>query len=1126
MSSHKLENTELEDKILLASNLQRKVSDPNASVYISASAGTGKTKVLVDRILRLLMSGTHPNNLLCLTFTNAAADELISRLKNKLALWMSLNDLAIKAELQNLTGLKNIENTDISFARQLYGIFLDNIENIKIQTLHAFCNKVLTLCQVLTDNTNIRTSLIDSFRKKQLIEQAYLNVLQNATADFALQIKKLANIRDHETLLNDALEAINKMEVEHNSNNAGFDIFTFFHADKSKTYDALLKSEVIRLAETGNIPAVTLNTLCHVVKNKTDKNLVETLEIWQQSDLKDKISIFDQYIDAFLTSERVPRKKLLSKEVGDKYPEILDALTNEQSLLYQVSQKLENQKAAEISYAMQCFTMALKTEIEKLKTKHGYAEYDDLLIQTFNILSDSIDKQHLLYKLDSMIDHVLVDEAQDLSPLQWDLIKLLTEDFFSGDGAKSTNRTVFIVGDFKQSIFGFQGASPEIFCDIKKFYRKSARFAQKKWVELDMNISFRSSKKVLNLVDNFFNDSGHKTSLGASREENIMHLPSRDEIGAVYMLPLLEAVEITKNDNEHEWEIPDIEQEGLQNKEAAAARALASHIKNILSYDSTNLKASDIMVLVRKRSALEDHLIAELKHLGISCISKSIRARNSLIIQDLLSLAKFIAMPHDDLTLACLLKSPFFSISEEDLFSVAYVRGDNSLLDSIRLRKQNLASLLDYFFDSIKDRSFYKFYSHILYGCKYLEKFVSRFGDHAASPIEKFLDKVMEYEVSASGIGIEHFVDWMVHTFQDSTISNDSAFDTNSIRIMTIHGAKGLQAKVVILADAAHSENAPNDSLALYKNHVIYGLAETQSTISDAIKLKNRLLRNEENIRLLYVALTRAEDKLYIFGFNNKNIQASWYSLLHNYAPTLENTITCSDMIDVRKNLNINDAKHRKVDAKLYNHQTVLHKVEHDNAAIVQNTQSQAYIWQMPKRQELTNTAIEHNNQYNDEALRGIVIHKILQNLEKIESDKWQKYTEQYIKGCYQIHHFSAEQKNATIAIILKTIKNFHEIISSSNTFAEISILDSFSPSKKLIRIDKIIAKDNVIEIVEFKTNNVQPIEELGLRYYSQLEGYKLMIQKYFKEYSIKLSILSLYSQQMIEINIFNMPNK
>ena len=512
----------------------------------------------------------------------------------------------------------------------------------------------------------------------------------------------------------------------------------------------------------------------------------------------------------------------------------------------------------------------------KHKADNRLLTFNDLIPKTLNLMRNSAKAPGLLYDLDYGIDHILVDEAQDNNPHQWQLIDLLSEEFFAGITARTVNRTVFIVGDIKQSIFSFQGANPELFQKAVANLEYKALNAFKEFHKLSMQLSFRSIKQVLDLVNTICKFNPMYPNFDA-----IDHQAFREGTGIVQLWPLFQT---DKDDKQSQWRLPkptNDNKEGYEKTAAYICDTIVSWIndKRQLASRKRPIFPSDIIILVRKRGPIVNAIRRNLAQKRISVVeSYKTNLKDNLIIQDILSLIAFIVDQEDDFNLACLLKSPFIEADEDQLFKVCYQR-PYSLWQQIKISNSIYYPALDNILELSKQCTLLQLILDVIYHQDKLANFLNRFGDEANQIISSLIEIIHDYENKNGQAGYAEFIGWFNSI--DIEVQLNRSSSTNAVQIMTVHSAKGLQAPIVILADAASTEYKPIKRIFSHQDLPIISLsAQYDDELINLLKKEDQLKEAHENNRLLYVALTRAEDELYITGINTGRLKGSWYDIV------------------------------------------------------------------------------------------------------------------------------------------------------------------------------------------------------------------------------------------------------
>ncbi len=896
--------------------IQREASDPAASVWVSASAGTGKTKVLTDRVLTLLLTGTAPSRILCLTYTRAAAAEMAIRVGDALGEWARADDDALKAAIVKLTASPP-DAAQCIRARKLFGEVLDCPGGLRIQTIHAFCESLLRRFPIEAGLAP-HFRVLDDQERRNLLAASRDEVLARAIGvDGAgedgdgLSRELLARAvgiagRSGADAFDKLLERLTfergrvaqVMEGYGGLDAARVAIFAAHGVDPADSEAAVIEAACDEAAFDG--PALRDALRVMLAGLKTDKDHAACMEPWLATPAR-RVELWDTYLRGFLKADGEPYKNLITggalKKVNDGAAH-LDAMAAECARLQAVEEKRRRIRTAEGSCAALILGAALNAAFERRKQAAQRLDYDDLILATRGLLSSGDDTAWVLYKLDGGIDHVLVDEAQDTSPEQWDVIRALTAEFYAGRGTRedgaAPGRTVFAVGDAKQSIYSFQHADPRAFAEMRDHFGASARAGKVTFRDVGLHHSFRSTRPVLATVDRIFANTPARNGV-ADGDEEIRHDTQRDgQAGRVELWPLMEVPDQVKAEA---WSPGGGEAAtAAGSAESRLAIFLAARIKEwIGTFELPSrdrmMEPRDVMVLVRRRTAFVDLLVRALKRVKVPVAGVDrMKLASELAVRDLLAVGRFLLLPDDDYTLACVLKGPFIGLDDKDLLELAPGR-EGSLWAALnarahesrawraaRARLAALAARTDF------DRPF-ELFTAVLDEDEGRARLVARLGVEAEDPINEFLDLALAFE-RAGTPSLEGFLAWF--DGGQSEIKRDlEQAERNEVRIMTVHGAKGLQAPVVILPDTQALPRPPEgpfwhpgaDGLALPVWAPRTGdLDDVGRALRDGLTDEAR----REYHRLLYVALTRAEDALFITGWKSRRDSgdASWYQLV------------------------------------------------------------------------------------------------------------------------------------------------------------------------------------------------------------------------------------------------------
>jgi ATP-dependent helicase/nuclease subunit A len=867
---------------------QIEASDPAVSAFVAANAGSGKTHVLAQRVIRLLLQGCDPAKILCITFTKAAAANMANRVFAELRKWTALDDDALDASIRAMSNEKPSAALRAR-ARRLFALALETPGGLKVQTIHAFCTHLLHLFP-FEANVAARFTVLDEAAENQLLEQMTTRVLLDAAGapDSALgralsdAIAAAADTTFRD-LVRDAMRRRDSItswiDASGGTDNAIAGLSRALGVDPADTDD---KADADLFAQALLTPAEwPLVAAAFAQGSKTDVEQANRFAALAAVNGKNRI---ETYLDIFCTKDRAKTKdRLASKAIQNGHSDLYRRLLDEQSRVWGWVKRKRAIAARSRTVALITIADAVLSRYRAEKDRRGLLDYEDL-IDKAQVLLDNVSSAWVHYKLDRGIDHVLIDEAQDTSPKQWAIVRALTEEFFAGEGARRVHRTIFAVGDEKQSIFSFQGAAPREFAAMHRIFLRLAKAAEHELRYVRFDHSLRSGPNVLAAVDTVF------------AEREVYRSVTTDESGVPCHIALPNAapglVEIWptekpgKKREMEAWDAPFDE----VSEESPLVRLARRIAKNVRLWQRQGRRPGDVLVLVRRRGMLFEAIIRALKNEGISVAGADrLVLTEHIAIMDLMALADALLLAEDDLALATVLKSPLFGLDDDDLFDLAFER-KGSLRDSLRERRPDLAARLDVLGEAARRESPFSFYARLLGAGGGREAFLSRLGHEAADALDEFLNLALDYERSETP-SLQGFVAWL--RAAKSQIKRDMEVVRDEVRVMTVHGAKGLEAPVVVLADTTAPpqgwhpprllllppERAPPGTPAALvwagsKDSDVAPIAEARAAAVAAVI--------DEYRRLLYVAMTRASDRLIVCGVDGEHGRPAgcWYDLV------------------------------------------------------------------------------------------------------------------------------------------------------------------------------------------------------------------------------------------------------
>ncbi len=807
-------------------DLKQQASDPDYSVWVSASAGTGKTKILTDRFLRLLIKGVNFKNILCLTFTNAASVEMQLRISNKLKTFSLCDPAELEQELFLMSGQKPLA-LELENAKNLYSKLLNSNDPLNIYTIHAFCQKILKTFPV-------EAGIIPEF---QMLEETQLQ-------DIVLQIRNEIYLSDeHNDLIKILLNRFHEITLQ--------DILSEIIDQKIKFKKLFIFKPVLEKVHNKRLALGELNNIYDKVKILLEKYDLE---------LDPK--------ELFFTKDGKKRKSLLSKDITQKHPNLLLELEKLTTLIYKLDEEYRIEELVYYTNLLAQLAYILLEKYEKFKEENNLLDYDDLIYHTEKLLQNKDIHAWLLHKIESEINHILVDEAQDTSRDQWNIITTLITEF---NAANKSNNSIFIVGDDKQSIFSFQGADLANFNLVNEKLQTNLAKANKKFKIITLKYSYRSCGEILQFTHQVFKYiKAHYPTLFLSNNPVISAF--RTHTGSVTVWSLV----THEKKAEIFWALPQDYAHALSSADLLIEK-IVSFIKEkiaskeVLPATGNPISEKDFMILVRKRDEFSNNLIKELSKAKLKVEeSDKVNLKKHLPIMDLISVAKFVLLPYDDLNLAALLKSPIIGISEQQLYELITNKNDDSLWSNLSSHP-DIYNRLTSFIELYQKSTLDNFFDVVVHNLNlYIDDMINE------------LLTLSKHYVNDIDNSLQGFVAWFENN--DIWIKRDIEH-SDKIRVMTVHGSKGLEAPIVILCDSttlpiSSSKFIWHDNEYISFSANVADTPEFLQKMKDAAKLKDL----QEYIRLLYVAMTRAKDHLIICGFANRTTipDNCWYQITKN----------------------------------------------------------------------------------------------------------------------------------------------------------------------------------------------------------------------------------------------------
>ncbi|MDG2473759.1 MAG: double-strand break repair helicase AddA [Paracoccaceae bacterium] len=854
------------------------VSKPRNSMWVSANAGSGKTRNLITRVARLLLQGALPDKILCLTYTTAAATEMQDRLFKELGSWAMKSDDALTKTLLDLDEnfFKKIKKQSIllNTARILFAKALETPGGLKIQTIHGFCSSVLKKFP-LEINISPNFKVLDERKKQDFVNRSIVTMLNDNPKAFDIIVKLLS--------VSDINHFIDQILVNRSLLVEPFNRDSFCKSFELIDQDFNAQNEVAFILN--GLPENIIEIVSEALLNGSSADAKQVDYLINIKSVED-LNKLEKLKNFFCTNDgKVRSSKLFPSKKAKLANPGLDTLFNKfrENFLNYLA-RFNQLNIINKTEAIYTFSQNFLAIYEKIKITEGFLDYEDLIIKTRDLFVN-FESKWVLFKLDGGIDHILLDEAQDTSIQQWEMLASLMDDFFSDERALTGQRTFYAVGDEKQSIYSFQGADIRSFSFMKDFFSRKLNLEGNELKSVELISSFRSSKAVLSFVNEIMYNGGG-TGVKNIRDHIAYH---EDLPGRVELWPLLTETEQEESNAWWTFKQDAVQISGVER----LADSIAINIKNTLASNQTifdpntliensqrKVLPGDFLILVRSRGPLFKSILKKLTDYSLPVSgSDRLLLLDELAIKDIISLLKFLTNRFDDLSLAEALRSPLLGVSEELLFEISYQR-NCSLYESLKLNFPDHAAcfILDALLVDVKVLSPYELIERVLINHSGRLRMTARLGMSINDILDDFLIQALTYEEEEPP-SIFGFLLWLEGT--QVAVKRQLQNDSLNIRVMTIHGSKGLEAPIVIIPDTFYKPRQTRKRLFLQKAGWLCFCDDGPCLPDEIKKLKDQKLeddREEEN-RLFYVAITRARNWLIICGLGKKeaHLRSNWY---------------------------------------------------------------------------------------------------------------------------------------------------------------------------------------------------------------------------------------------------------
>ncbi len=1119
--------------------------DPHASAWVGANAGAGKTYILVSRLARLMLDGVAPERILCLTYTRAAAAEMQDRLFELLGQWALLDDDALRAEIETRLGCK--ADADMLYrARILFARALETPGGLRVQTIHGFCESLLKRFP-LEAGLSPHFDLLDEQDARALQADLIADILNPDSASNSIGRDEAAATTELQAAMARLTRALAEPDIlalgrQIIDRRAAFEKMPMATrlADLAKAmglFDKTTKTAsenpTAALPDTESLLeafyAAHKNLIDQLIKwlaggTKTDAAQAARLAAWRSTKTQKRQAGWADLHSVFFTGSGDRRARLATKGLSEKNPDLWQRFEQ----LADTAETLDGQVKALANYhlteAVYLFAAALLSAYQNAKTRRAVLDYEDMIAVTNRLLSGPQAAQWVLYKIDNGLHHILIDEAQDTSPAQWQIISSLAEAFFddAGLGAAAVSgenivRTIFAVGDEKQSIFSFQGADPKGFDAQRAYFEQAVHAIDGRFYDLPMLMSRRSAPEILRAVDLVFADRAAGVS---AKGTPLSHEAFRtDAVGHVEIWPPSESD--ATPEAEQAWQIPDGMAIGGRHR---LAEKIAAKISALLGDETQDVRAGDILVLVRTRDEFVHALTRALKRKNIAIAgSDRMVLLEQIAVADLLAAMDFALNADDDMALAIFLRSPLGGLSEEQLFKLAHGRKASlwKALESVAHENEFKAAYerLGWLRGRIDFLSPYEILAQFL-GALGAHKLLSaRLGPEIDDPLSELLRLALSYEARQAA-SMQGFLHWLRQGSQE--IKRDMEAGGGAVRIMTVHGAKGLEAPIVFLPDTCRpAKKRGGGSDRVQFNAERTPLWRANQALRDPYNAAQAEAAEqaaaEEEKRLLYVAMTRARERLYIAGWLGAKEKApptdSWYAMIEagldetaraalaagegKLPRPVTDEISSPKKSDIDTDINADKSPPAWLHAKPTQRG---HGTPHIGYKIF--SPSGLSRDEAPEAAQETGTALSPDAEAARQlaAMRGHAIHALLQFLPALPTDARAARAKAYLEKAYG-EMLDAEKIEAAIAEALSVMASddLAEVFSAAAR-AEAPIAGQLLlPDGQSIslsgQIDRMVETDEMVLLVDFKTGTPPTKGAVLPTYVTQMAAYRGLVE-------------------------------
>jgi ATP-dependent helicase/nuclease subunit A len=1138
MSARRQSKPDLPDRVVKP---QHDASDPAASAWASANAGSGKTHVLTQRVIKLLLRGEDPAKILCITFTKAAAATMATRVFDTLSAWTALDDAALDEAISKI-GVTPDDKLRIR-ARRLFALALETPGGLKVQTIHAFCTSLLHQFPFEAE-VGAGFEVLDDATQAQMLDRLTLEVMLEGAAKpdsttgraLATAIKAAADQTFRELIA----EAVGERDrIEPWVARAGSVEAAISELSAALGVDPQVGAETIeRDILAGGIDPAEWPELAEILRTgkKTDKDQAERFRQAAQASGTNRL---ESYVSIFCTGsqtglvKRSCRKDVITNTIRHEHPEIAERLDNEKDRIGTLLDILRSAECRDRTQALIAVAHEVIVRYRRDKGRRSLLDYDDLIDRTLALFRRT-SAEWVLYKLDLGINHLLLDEAQDTSPKQWEIIRTLIAEFTAGAGARGVKRTMFAVGDDKQSIFSFQGAAPEKFGEMRSGFERDFKAAKLEWRNVKLLTSFRSGEIVLQAVDTVFARASAYEALSSEKAATVHESLPGKLPGHVDIWPLV--LPDAKSEIEG-WDAP-FDTVSETSPPVKLAKKIAAHVT---LWQKAGTRPGDVLILVRQRGPLFEAIIRALKAANIRVAGADrLVLLDHIAVMDLIALADALLLPEDDLALAAVLKSPLFGLTDDDLFTIAHDRRSLSLRAALFGKAGDFpqaADRLKDLTDAALRESPFTFYARLLGAGGGRKGILARLGPEANDALDEFLNLALEYERRETP-SLQGFVAWL--RAANAEVKRDMEIARDEVRVMTVHGAKGLEAHTVILADTTtrpegYRPPALIDVPLAAGSGVVWAKAkDTDPPLVEIARVKARQAAIDENKRLLYVAMTRAEQRLVICGMAS-TVKSDgtpvipdqcWYRMIDDAlvqsadAPTIEIASEDGDKSIYRLRKDVFDfpqpteVVQQRTEAALPGWIDMPVPAEPIRAVAIRPSDADEIEW--------THAGAGTGREYALE--RGLLLHRLIQSLPDLPPVQRAAAADEFLGRDRDKVSPADCAEIAAQALAILDDAQFASLFAPGSR-AEVPLTgmlprDGLAPYSVTGQIDRLVVTEKEVLIGDYKTNRPAPagLDDVPRAYRRQLALYRALLQRIYPGRTVRAALIWTDNATLMEL--------